>query len=525
MADISRGPSRDAVLYNEELFHRILDDYRPVGEKSMLISLALACKAFLNPVLDRIWASLPSPFPLLSLLAEFSAANGGHYLTTEKWLTNLDRFLFYSTRVKSITLPAHASAVSSQVYATILTQVKLRYPSIHPFSRTHYVALDTLSEPTLHFLSLVLSPSVTEISLQEDEDVKMAPHVIPPFFTKLKEGAPFLARIRFSGSSHLSNAIRSFARTVELPALVSVQLHVESSFSSVSHETTFAKPEPNLLAHFHAINGSLDKENTTTQDYSVTASFEARPSILEALLHLMQCDRITALDLTIYLFDNSPINESSMPSFITAIIQELSSARRSALKKLTLRFPRGHPYTMDPDLLSNLVNLPFIEDFAYHGYLFSRFNSVAEADNFFKSLLTSSTKTVPLQHLRLDIYNRGDHTFSFQSLLHLREENKSLRTLQLPFDSSLSDLAKLLQNPTTPKANPLRSLQIHDLRKSPLPGEHHHPICTFFNHGFPQLQHIEVDGPDHVDQFHVFLAWDHLERFRKSRRYLALRRR
>ncbi|KAG2012241.1 hypothetical protein CC2G_012273 [Coprinopsis cinerea AmutBmut pab1-1] len=478
MADISRGPSRDAVLYNEELFHRILDDYRPVGEKSMLISLALACKAFLNPVLDRIWASLPSPFPLLSLLAEFSAANGGHYLTTEKWLTNLDRFLFYSTRVKSITLPAHASAVSSQVYATILTQVKLRYPSIHPFSRTHYVALDTLSEPTLHFLSLVLSPSVTEISLQEDEDVKMAPHVIPPFFTKLKEGAPFLARIRFSGSSHLSNAIRSFARTVELPALVSVQLHVESSFSSVSHETTFAKPEPNLLAHFHAINGSLDKENTTTQDYSVTASFE-----------------------------------------------ELSSARRSALKKLTLRFPRGHPYTMDPDLLSNLVNLPFIEDFAYHGYLFSRFNSVAEADNFFKSLLTSSTKTVPLQHLRLDIYNRGDHTFSFQSLLHLREENKSLRTLQLPFDSSLSDLAKLLQNPTTPKANPLRSLQIHDLRKSPLPGEHHHPICTFFNHGFPQLQHIEVDGPDHVDQFHVFLAWDHLERFRKSRRYLALRRR
>ncbi|EAU81157.2 hypothetical protein CC1G_10444 [Coprinopsis cinerea okayama7 len=349
MADISRGPSRDAVLYNEELFHRILDDYRPVGKNRC--SYPLLFRARRSSI--QYWMNLgviALPFsPALTLRIIFCCQ-----WWSQRWLTNLDRFLFYSTRVKCITLPAHTRAVSSQVYAAILAQVKLRYPSIHPFPRTHYVALDTLSEPTLHFLSLVLSPSVTEISLQEDEDVKMEPHVIPPLFTKLKEGAPFLARIRFSGSSHLSNAIRSFARTVELPALVSVQLHVESSFSSVSHETTFVKPEPNLLAHFHATNGSLDKENTTTQDYSVPASFEARPSILEALLHLMQCDRITALDLTIYLFDNSPINESSMPSFITAIIQELSSARRSALKKLTLRCPRPSFQSREPPVYRGL---------------------------------------------------------------------------------------------------------------------------------------------------------------------------
>jgi hypothetical protein len=44
--------------------------------KGNLLGLALTCKAFLEPALDRLWRSLNCLFPLLKILPAFSQSDG-----------------------------------------------------------------------------------------------------------------------------------------------------------------------------------------------------------------------------------------------------------------------------------------------------------------------------------------------------------------------------------------------------------------------------------------------------------------
>lgn len=44
--------------------------------KQNLLWVALTCKAFLEPALDRLWRSLDSLFPLLRILPSFTQSDG-----------------------------------------------------------------------------------------------------------------------------------------------------------------------------------------------------------------------------------------------------------------------------------------------------------------------------------------------------------------------------------------------------------------------------------------------------------------
>ena len=46
--------------------------------KQNLLLVALTCKSFLEPALDRLWRSLDSLFPLLKILPSFTQSDGTH---------------------------------------------------------------------------------------------------------------------------------------------------------------------------------------------------------------------------------------------------------------------------------------------------------------------------------------------------------------------------------------------------------------------------------------------------------------
>jgi len=64
--------------------------------KTNLLRLALTCKAFIEPALDRLWRSLDCLFPLLKILPAFSQSDGT-YVGFVKFLESTT-LIFFSSR-------------------------------------------------------------------------------------------------------------------------------------------------------------------------------------------------------------------------------------------------------------------------------------------------------------------------------------------------------------------------------------------------------------------------------------------
>ncbi|KAF6758037.1 hypothetical protein DFP72DRAFT_889748 [Ephemerocybe angulata] len=71
-----------------------------IASRQNLAWLALTCRAFLEPALDRLWRSLDTLYPLFKILPAFVRTDGTHVLrgsiTPEEW----ERFDWYARRVK-----------------------------------------------------------------------------------------------------------------------------------------------------------------------------------------------------------------------------------------------------------------------------------------------------------------------------------------------------------------------------------------------------------------------------------------
>ncbi|KAF9484254.1 hypothetical protein BDN70DRAFT_825915 [Pholiota conissans] len=65
-----------------------------------LLRLALTCKAFLEPALDRLWRSLDSLFPLLKILPAFGKSDGTYVLRGTISEADWARFDWYARRIR-----------------------------------------------------------------------------------------------------------------------------------------------------------------------------------------------------------------------------------------------------------------------------------------------------------------------------------------------------------------------------------------------------------------------------------------
>lgn len=74
-----------------------LDSPQVVEGRQNLAWLALTCKAFLEPALDRLWRSLNTLYPLFKILPAFKQTDGTHVriqFPAKSILSNLKRLFF-----------------------------------------------------------------------------------------------------------------------------------------------------------------------------------------------------------------------------------------------------------------------------------------------------------------------------------------------------------------------------------------------------------------------------------------------
>lgn len=68
--------ARSSVLSNTDILSAVFEHFCVPTDRVFLYKAAVTCKAFKEPVLDRLWETLPSLFPLLKLLPSFQLRNG-----------------------------------------------------------------------------------------------------------------------------------------------------------------------------------------------------------------------------------------------------------------------------------------------------------------------------------------------------------------------------------------------------------------------------------------------------------------
>ncbi|KAJ3544447.1 hypothetical protein NMY22_g2771 [Coprinellus aureogranulatus] len=124
-----------------------------------LALLALTCKAFLEPALDRLWRSLDTLYPLFRILPAFVRADGTHVLRgriePEQW----ERFDWYARRVKRFcyTRDPDSLDIAMHVYFRI---AQLRSTPILPALRHLYCPDISQSDFLISGVCLFLSPSL-----------------------------------------------------------------------------------------------------------------------------------------------------------------------------------------------------------------------------------------------------------------------------------------------------------------------------------------------------------------------------
>ncbi|KAF8965795.1 hypothetical protein BDZ97DRAFT_1729789 [Flammula alnicola] len=136
-----------------------------------LLWVALTCKAFLEPALDRLWRSLDSLFPLLKILPAFIQSDGTYVLrgaiSPEEWT----RFDWYARRIRkfSYTRDPDSLDIAMHVYFRL---AQLRPAPILPSLRHLHCPSTSQNDFLISGICLFLSPSLQTLEFENISSVE-----------------------------------------------------------------------------------------------------------------------------------------------------------------------------------------------------------------------------------------------------------------------------------------------------------------------------------------------------------------
>ncbi|KAG9045361.1 hypothetical protein FS837_006430, partial [Tulasnella sp. UAMH 9824] len=184
--------------------------------------VALTCRLWKDPALDRLWRHLDSVFPLLWVLAPLRAqATRGTAITwtfdvpfplPENW----ERFEMYARRVRTLTFDLSSPNGNSFDLSTFQTVAQYRPPGkemLPNLRKFTFNARRSLHPGTLSSFLVFLGSSVMELDLRE-----IAPGAIPGFLAYVAQRAPQLQDLKIGGrrSSEVdSNALANCLSRLE----------------------------------------------------------------------------------------------------------------------------------------------------------------------------------------------------------------------------------------------------------------------------------------------------------------------
>ncbi|KAM5545009.1 hypothetical protein V8D89_001120 [Ganoderma adspersum] len=135
--------------------------------RSARLSLALSCRAFLDPSLNRLWRNLDDIQPLLMLLPNYQRRDSTYHLTGEISSAAWARLGTYATRVRTISVWQDAS-IDPSVWQTILK--KSQGTVLLPNLRTLNTKLRHATPDNLSPIHRLASPSLRHLFISVDTD-------------------------------------------------------------------------------------------------------------------------------------------------------------------------------------------------------------------------------------------------------------------------------------------------------------------------------------------------------------------
>ncbi|KIM36384.1 hypothetical protein M413DRAFT_292532 [Hebeloma cylindrosporum] len=139
--------------------------------KRNLLRLALTCKAFIEPALDRLWRSLDCLFPLLKILPAFSQSDGTYVLrgaiSAEDWM----RFDSYARRIRKFvyTRDPDNLDIAMHVYFRL---AQLRSTALLPSLRHLHCPAVSQNDFLVSGICLFLSPSLQTLEFESISSVE-----------------------------------------------------------------------------------------------------------------------------------------------------------------------------------------------------------------------------------------------------------------------------------------------------------------------------------------------------------------
>ncbi|KAF8816030.1 hypothetical protein BYT27DRAFT_7077944 [Phlegmacium glaucopus] len=148
-----------------------LDSEAARTSRRNLLCVALTCKAFLEPALDRRWRSLDSLFPLLRILPSFTQSDGTYVLRGNVADEDWERFDYYARRLRKFcyTRDPENLDIAMHVYFRL---AQLRPTPLLRSLRHLHCPFMSQSDFLISGICLFLSPSLQSLQLENISNVE-----------------------------------------------------------------------------------------------------------------------------------------------------------------------------------------------------------------------------------------------------------------------------------------------------------------------------------------------------------------
>ncbi|KAF9531244.1 hypothetical protein CPB83DRAFT_904808 [Crepidotus variabilis] len=162
-------PKTSLIFQNEDIIGVIMQHYRAMIDNNFdrslcLVWAALTSHSFLNAGLDALWYTLDSPFPLLSLLSNFSREDSSLKGPADE--SDWKKFDDYACRVRIVRLWHNHVA-----HAGVLEQVKALHPH-YILPGLQHIDLQLLTRDNIEAVKFYLSPNLTSLDIREGRDLR-----------------------------------------------------------------------------------------------------------------------------------------------------------------------------------------------------------------------------------------------------------------------------------------------------------------------------------------------------------------
>ncbi|TFK20254.1 hypothetical protein FA15DRAFT_759493 [Coprinopsis marcescibilis] len=520
-----QASSQADVLANQELlatiFQAIWDKQEgdAVTEGACRVTLlhaALTCKAFYEPAMDYLWASMDDLTPLLTLIPSVQPVDQIYYLLSQD--PGMDRFHAHARRLRSLKLLEWTDSFSAQFFTSLSKE--FRQSKKGTFTKLKSMEIFPRGDTTCLCVTMLLEAGspLTQARVTMDPDDDNGAGSALQCMLKLGELANQLERMEVSVVFAEPEFLFSIGRVLTLPQFKHPRLRTLIA--------TFQTRSTHLL-----VSATLNSSRALTSLAILIPATVGRQMIPVSLPHIDWSDVSLELslgtprsvgvqdrivehseNLTSLHIDGSNSHRMGTP-WGSSLLNAIACHQLPRLRKLVIG-REDRTYFDEPSLLT-IVQVKSLQELKLTGFLRRTTGAHSKVDTYIQELMQHCSPNLRLLCLPLRVLGRLP--FTLQCLTHVAESRTNLSKFCVPLDSSIP-IERFPWVEFTPNSSSttLTELEICDCRKSRMDLVDQQRLATFLHRLFPNLQRIiPVLGCDAVDR-ETYRSWMFIDDIRRK---------